>query len=108
MRDIDVTSNCSYSPCVRFEWDPRKRRSNLRKHRVDFADLEAVFAGETVTVLDERFEYGEQRFITVGRLKNIVLTIAHTETDELIRIVSARKATSHEEKNYFKQTGQRS
>ena len=71
---------------MRFEWDARKCQSNLEKHGVDFADLKSLFAGETVTVLDDRFEYAEHRFITVGLLKGIVLTVAHTETDEVIRI----------------------
>jgi uncharacterized DUF497 family protein len=91
---------------VRFEWDERKRTSNLAKHGVEFADLEPVFMGETVTVVDDRFEYGEYRFITLGLLNGIVLTIAHTETDEVIRIISARRATNHEEEAYFKEIGQ--
>jgi len=91
---------------VRFEWDERKRRSNLEKHGVDFSDLESLFASETVTVLDERVDYGEHRFITLGLLKGIVLTVAHTETDEVVRILSARKATRYEEETYFKEIGQ--
>ena len=91
---------------MRFEWDERKRRSNLEKHGVDFSDLDSLFAGETVTVLDERFDYGEHRFITLGLLKGIVLTVAHTETDEVVRILSARKATRYEEETYFKEIGQ--
>jgi uncharacterized DUF497 family protein len=62
---------------VRFEWDERKRQSNLEKHGVDFADLKSLFAGETVTVLDDRFEYAEHQFITLGLLKGIVLTVSH-------------------------------
>ena len=88
---------------MRFEWDERKRRSNLEKHGIDFSDLESLFAGETVTVLDDRFDYGEHRFITLGLVKGIVLTVAHTETDKVIRILSARKATRYEEETYFKE-----
>ena len=62
---------------MRFEWDERKRQSNLEKHGVDFADLKSLFAGKTVTVLDDRFEYAEHRFITLGLLKGIVLTVSH-------------------------------
>ena len=91
---------------VRFEWDERKRQSNLEKHGVDFADLKSLFAGETVTVLDDRFESAEHRFITLGLLKGIVLTVAHTETDEVIRIISARRATRYEEETYFKEIRQ--
>jgi len=88
---------------VRFEWDPAKRKENLLKHGVDFVDLPPLFDGLTATVLDDRFDYGEDRYITVGVVNGIVLTVAHTETDDLIRIISARKATSDEEEGYFKQ-----
>jgi hypothetical protein len=91
---------------VRFEWDERKRQSNLDKHGVDFADLEPLFTGETVTVLDDRFASDEYRFITFGLLNGVVFAIAHTETDEVIRFISARKATRYEEEIYFKQIGQ--
>lgn len=88
---------------MRFEWDPAKRKENLLKHGVDFVDLPPLFDGLTATVLDDRFDYGEDRYITVGVVNGIVLTVAHTETDDLIRIISARKATSDEEEGYFKQ-----
>jgi uncharacterized DUF497 family protein len=91
---------------VRFEWNEGKRQSNLAKHGVDFADLEPIFDGDTVTVLDDRFDYDEHRFITLALLNGIVLAIAHTETDEVIRFISARRATSYEEEVYFKQIGQ--
>ena len=65
-----------------------------------------MFNGEIVTVLDDRFAYGEHRFVTLGLLNGVVLTVSHTETDEAIRFISARKATRHEEENYFKEIGQ--
>lgn len=88
---------------MNFEWDEAKRQSNIRKHGVDFADLKPLFDGATGTIPDDRFEYGEDRFVTFGLLNGIVLTIVHTETDTVIRIISARKATRHEERNYFKE-----
>jgi uncharacterized DUF497 family protein len=88
---------------MQLEWDEKKRRENLAKHGIDFADLDPLFSGLTITVLDSRYEYGEFRFITLGILNGIVMTIAHTETDEIIRIISARKATRYEEENYFKE-----
>jgi uncharacterized DUF497 family protein len=91
---------------VRFEWDERKRRANLEKHGVDFADLDPIFAGDTVTVLDDRLDYGEYRFITFALLQGVVLAISHTETDEVIRYISAPRATSYEEKVYYKEIGQ--
>jgi uncharacterized DUF497 family protein len=88
---------------VKLEWDERKRRSNLARHGIDFADLEPLFAGLTITINDERFEYPEPRFLTVGFLEERLLLVAHTETDRVIRIISARKATSHEKKIYLSQ-----
>jgi uncharacterized DUF497 family protein len=91
---------------VRLEWDEAKRVENLEKHGIDFADLEPLFAGETVTVLDDRFDYGEYRFITLGLTHGVVVVVAHTETDEVIRIISARRATRNEEARYFEEVGQ--
>ena len=88
---------------MRFEWDEAKRQANIKKHSIDFADLELLFDGETVTIPDDRFDYGEERFITLGALNSIVLMVGHTETDTVIRFISARKATNNEEKSYFKE-----
>ena len=88
---------------MKYQWDEAKRQSNLLKHGTDFVDVEQTFAGETVTISDDRFDYGEKRFITFGLLNGRVLVIAHTETDEAIRIISARKATKREESSYFKE-----
>ena len=88
---------------MRFEWDEAKRESNLLKHGIDFIEVEKVFEGETVTILDVRFDYGEERFITLGLLDGRVVVIVHTETDDLIRLISARKATSNEEISYVKE-----
>ena len=51
---------------MRFEWDEKKRRSNLKRHGFDFIDVGKVFAGEVLTVLDDRYDYGETRFFTLG------------------------------------------
>jgi hypothetical protein len=88
---------------MEFEWDEAKRQSNLRKHGVDFVGTEAVFEGTTVTLLDDRFDYGEQRLVTFGLLDGRVAAVTHTETAEVIRIISVRKATKNEESSYFKE-----
>jgi uncharacterized DUF497 family protein len=90
---------------MRFEWDEAKRRSNLRDHEIDFAavEKEKIFAGETVTRLDDRVEYGERRFLTLGLLKGEVVAIIHTETNEVVRLMSVRKASKNEENIYFKE-----
>lgn len=88
---------------MRFEWDEAKRLSNLRRHGFDFADCERIFAGETARFLDDRFDYGETRFLTIGLLDGRVVAVTHTETDEVTRIISIRKALKNEEETYFKE-----
>lgn len=88
---------------VEFAWDEAKRKSNLRNHGLDFVGIEQVFAGATVSILDARFDYGEKRFVTFGLLDGRIVAIAHTETDEVIRIISVRKATKDEESSYYKE-----
>ena len=88
---------------MRFEWDDAKRQSNLLKHGFDFVGIEEVFDGDTVTILDDPFDYREKRFVTLGLLQERVVVIAHTETEEMIRIISVRKATKNEEISYFQQ-----
>ena len=86
-----------------FVWDESKRLRNLRKHGIDFADAEGVFRGFTVTAEDDRERYGEQRFLTLGQLGDQVVSIAHTERGDVIRLISIRKATRHEARFYFTQ-----
>ena len=86
---------------MEFTWDESKRKSNLLKHGLDFIDARAVFAGATFVFEDDRLSYGEQRFITLGMLRVVVVVIAHTEHNDRIRIISMRKATKNEQKIYF-------
>lgn len=86
---------------MQFEWDEQKRQINIVRHGIDFADLPGLFDGETVLLLDDRFDYGETRFISLGILNGIVIVVAHTETDQTIRLISARKATKYEEESYY-------
>jgi uncharacterized DUF497 family protein len=90
---------------MKFEWNEAKRRTNLRKHRLDFADAETVFSGATFTFEDERFEYGEDRYITLGLLHDMVVVIAHTEREDVIRVISMRKATRNEQRLYLESFG---
>lgn len=87
---------------MRYTYDPKKRAANLKKHGYDFEDAPQVIESDTaVTFEDRRFEYDEQRFITLGMLRGAVVVIATTETDEEIRVISMRKAEQNEEKIYY-------
>ncbi len=88
---------------MEFEWDEQKRRINISKHGLDFIDIPSVFEYDTVTIEDDRFAYGEQRFVTFGLLRGRVIAVVHTENEATIRLISARKATKHEERAYFEQ-----
>ena len=86
---------------MRFTWSERKRSINLREHGLDFLDAPRVFEGLTFTYEDDRFTYGEQRFITLGLFAGVPVSVAHTESADEIRIISFRKATGREEKRFF-------
>ncbi len=62
---------------MEFEWDPAKNRSNFVKHGLDFGDAEFVFAKPCVSFKDRRFDYGEERSITLGLLEGHVVVITH-------------------------------
>ena len=66
---------------------------------------EIVFEGLTLTIPDNRFDYGEDRFIKFGMLDGVVVIMVHTERGDAIRIISMRKASKHEEIIYFKTLG---
>lgn len=88
---------------MHFEWDDAKRLSNLQKHGIDFANVPALFDGDILTVEDDRYSYGEQRFVTFGLLQGRVIAVVHTERETRIRLISARKATRYEQRVYFEQ-----
>jgi len=83
-------------------WDEKKRASNLAKHGLDFKDARRVFDGPTFTFPDTRFDYGEERFVSIGLLNIDVVVLVHTENDHEIRIISMRKGTTNEQKIFFK------
>jgi uncharacterized DUF497 family protein len=87
---------------MRFSWSESKRQLNLQQHGLDFVDAPRVFDGPTYTYEDDRFDYSERRLVTLGLLEELVVSIVHTETTRLIRIISFRKVTKHEQTIFFK------
>jgi hypothetical protein len=85
-----------------FEWNPDKAKVNLQKHQVDFEEASTIFDDpQFITFLDEEHSADEERYITIGLSnKNRLLIVAHTDRNDHIRIISARKVTKHEEKFY--------
>ena len=88
---------------MRFEWSENKNSTNVKKHGIDFQDAKKIFDGYTLTIEDDRFDYGEQRFVSFGIMYGHVIAVIHLESENAIRIISARKATKNEQKEYFKQ-----
>ena len=85
---------------VEFEWDARKAASNLRRHGIDFADAATVLYDElAVTVADE--ERDEERFVTIGiDALGRLLVVVYTWRGERVRLISARRATALERRQY--------
>jgi len=89
---------------MKFEWDKNKAKTNLRKHRVSFEEAETVFEDDfTVTIIDDAHSFDEKRFVTIGEsLAGRLLIVSHTFDEKKIRIISARKPTKTERKDYEK------
>jgi uncharacterized DUF497 family protein len=86
-----------------FEWDDAKNRANIRKHGFDFADAEEMFRGFLLVRPDTREDYGEERWIGIGTIRERVAFIAFTELwPDIVRIISLRKADHEERKEYEK------
>lgn len=87
---------------LRIEWSARKNRGNIQKHGVDFAEAKTVFDDPLhLTTTDPDHSIGERRFITVGMSeRNRLLIMAHTIEDDRIRIITARRPTRSERKDY--------
>ena len=85
-----------------FEWDRTKASSNLRKHRVSFEEASSVFGDPMATTIeDHQAKSAEYRFITIGRsVLGQLIVVVHTDRNDKIRIISARKATRAERSQY--------
>ena len=90
---------------MRFTWTETKRRINLAKHGLDFADAKKVFTGPMVLFEDQRTDYGEQRMIGIGLLGELVVLIAQVESDVTIHVISMRKADNHESNLFYQSAG---
>ena len=90
---------------LEFEWDSAKAEANFSTHGVTF-DLAATALKDPFAIerLDDREEYGEERFVVIGMAEgNSLLFVAYSEREGRIRIISARRATRYEQDDYFQQ-----
>ena len=93
---------------MKIEWDENKNRTNNKKHGISFKEAAEVFEDPFhISLLDIRFDYFEERWITIGAAKNgKIVVVGHlyhlTPSEEAIRIITARKATKQEREQYEK------
>lgn len=96
---------------MEFEWDPEKRRTNLLRHGVDFEAAKKIFDFFVFQKLDDREDYGEERWIAIGladgRELYVVYSDVRRDNATVRRIISARRAATHERKIYYEEFGRR-
>ena len=84
-----------------FEWDAEKNKTNINKHGIDFIYACRIFEGPVLQSLDGRFDYGEDRYISIGCVDTvIILVVIHTDRQGKKRMISARLASRQERKRY--------
>ncbi len=86
---------------MKFEWDENKNKSNLKKQGIDFSDAQKVFNDEDNLIApDLRKDYGESRWKIIGKVYGVIISVIYTIRNEAIRIISARRASKKERKEY--------
>jgi uncharacterized protein len=86
-------------------FDERKRQANLQKHGIDLAEAEAMFDGPMVSQFDRSEGYGEERITSLGMLHGEVVLLVWTDRKQAPHLISCRKATKHEKKEFIRAIG---
>ncbi len=93
-----------YMNNIHFQWDQSKNLANIKKHKISFEEAKTVFFDENARLIpDSEHSVKEERFIILGfsiKLKLLIVVHTYKVNDEIIRIISARKATKSESKYY--------
>lgn len=90
---------------LQFAWNKSKAPDNYRRHGVTFELAKEVFKDPfAIEFLDDRQDYGEERFVIIGMVATRVLYVAYTERQNLIRVISARRATKHEQETCLQES----
>jgi len=89
---------------LKFEWNESKAKDNFERHGVTFDLATEVFKDPfAVEFLDDRQDYGEERFVIIGLVATHLLYVAYSERRDAIRIISARRATKREQETYLQE-----
>jgi hypothetical protein len=91
---------------VKITYDPAKRAATLGARQLDFEDAAVVFAGAAIEILDERFDYGEVRTMTVGHLRGRMVVVIWTRRGAARHVISMRKANEREQARFGKRFGE--
>ena len=86
---------------MEFEWNTIKNQRNIEKHGIDFIDAVRIFEHPTLTIVDNRSDYGEKRIAAMGTVENVILYVVYTIRGDIWRIISARRANRRERKKYL-------
>ena len=89
---------------MQFEWDEVKNRTNIAKHGIDFETAKRIFDGLTFVRPDRRKDYGEERYLSIGRVGTAVIVVAYTQRRGRRRLISARPASRKEREAYRDRT----
>jgi uncharacterized protein len=87
---------------MRLEWDEAKNVLNMQKHGYDFNDADTLFVGDRLEFLDDRYDYGELRYISLGTIEGRLVVAVYTRRPSAIRLISLRKANSREKERFRK------
>ena len=87
-----------------YDWDETKRLKNLAKHRVDFAEAAAFDWATSISAADDRSDYGETREWALGLIGERLHYLAFTRRDQMVRVISLRKANQREFDQWIRQT----
>jgi len=90
-----------------YEWNEAKNAENLAKHGIDFADAVLIFDGPVVETVDRRRDYGEERVTAIGVVNGLEVFVVYTPRRNNRRLISARRASRSERKNYYQALGRR-
>ncbi|HEX8449016.1 MAG TPA: BrnT family toxin [Allosphingosinicella sp.] len=88
---------------MKIEFDPAKRESILRRRGLDLATAGELLAARCLTEVDDRFDYGEDRWVSAGPLRGEIVVCVWTDRgDEIVRVITMWKATAREQERYFR------
>lgn len=101
---LDKPTDRTYNKNMKYEWNEYKKEANFEKHGVDFNEIGNFEWDSAIETIDDRKDYGEQRWIAVGRILNRIYVLIYTIRNKNIRVISLRKANTRERNYYETQT----